>query len=70
MAPETLIPAPRLLPPVYLLAGGPGSRRKGPDPLLQAVFALPGRPSPSKRMWSALCRLCNPRHDQRNASIE
>jgi cyanophycinase-like exopeptidase len=24
--------------PVYLIAGGPGSRRKGPDPLLLAVF--------------------------------
>ena len=24
--------------PVFLLAGGPGSRRKSPDPLLQAIF--------------------------------
>ncbi len=34
-------------PPIYLLAGGPGSRRKGPDPLLQEVFALSGRREPS-----------------------
>lgn len=33
--------------PVYLLAGGPGHRRKGPDPLLQAVFARTGQARPS-----------------------
>jgi cyanophycinase len=33
--------------PVWLLAGGPGSRRRGPDPLLQRALALAGKPSPS-----------------------
>lgn len=41
--------APRLPTPapLHLLAGGPGSRRKGEDPLLQQVFALAARPAPS-----------------------
>ncbi len=29
---------PKYDKPVYLIAGGRGSRRKGPDPLLEAVF--------------------------------
>lgn len=33
--------------PLYLLAGGPGHRRTGPDPLLQSVFAETGKPSPT-----------------------
>lgn len=33
--------------PVYLLAGGHGSRRSGPDPLLQHVFEETGHPQPS-----------------------
>ena len=33
--------------PVYLLAGGRGSRRQTPDPLLQAVFREFGVPSPA-----------------------
>lgn len=33
--------------PVYLLAGSPRSRRKGPDPLLEAVFKGFGVKSPS-----------------------
>lgn len=35
------------LKPVWLLAGGPGSRRHGPDPLVQRALALAGTPSPS-----------------------
>jgi len=30
-----------------LLAGGHGHARKGPDPLLEAVFAQAGKPRPS-----------------------
>lgn len=33
--------------PVWLIAGGPGSRRRGPDPLLARALALAGKPSPS-----------------------
>jgi cyanophycinase-like exopeptidase len=33
--------------PVWLLAGGPGSRRRGADPLLVRALALAGTPSPS-----------------------
>jgi cyanophycinase len=33
--------------PVWLLAGGPGSRRRGPDPLIQRALSLAGKPSPS-----------------------
>jgi len=33
--------------PVWLLAGGPGSRRRGPDPLMQRALALAAKPSPS-----------------------
>jgi hypothetical protein len=33
--------------PVWLLAGGPGSRRRGPDPLLLRALSLAGKPSPS-----------------------
>jgi cyanophycinase len=33
--------------PVMLLAGGPGSHRHGPDPLLQRALSLAGSPSPS-----------------------
>ena len=32
--------------PVYLLAGGPGSRRNRPDPLLAEIFASAGKPKP------------------------
>ncbi len=32
--------------PVWLLAGGPGSHRRGPDPLLQRALSLAGKPSP------------------------
>lgn len=35
--------APR---PVYLLAGGPGSRRNRTDPLLAEIFASAGKPKP------------------------
>ena len=31
---------------VYLLAGGRGSRRSGPDPLLSEVLAAAGKPKP------------------------
>ncbi len=34
-------------PPIHLIGGGRGSARKGPDPLLEAVFADCGRPRPS-----------------------
>lgn len=33
--------------PVFLLAGGPGRRRAGGDPVLEQVFALSGRRAPS-----------------------
>ena len=33
--------------PVWLLAGGPGSRRRGADPLLARALSLAGRDSPS-----------------------
>jgi cyanophycinase len=33
--------------PVWLLAGGPGSHRRGPDLLLQRALSLAGKPSPS-----------------------
>ena len=33
--------------PIYLLAGGPGSRRSGPDPLLQQIFGGTGKAAPS-----------------------
>lgn len=33
--------------PVFLLAGSPGQRRSGPDPLLQQVFSATGKASPS-----------------------
>jgi cyanophycinase-like exopeptidase len=33
--------------PVWLLAGGPGSHRRGPDPLIQRALSLAGKPSPS-----------------------
>ncbi len=33
--------------PIYLLAGGPGSRRSGPDPLLQLIFGNTGKTTPS-----------------------
>lgn len=33
--------------PVWLLAGGPGSRRRGPDSLLARALALAEKPSPS-----------------------
>jgi len=33
--------------PVFLLAGGPGSRRSTPDPLLREVFEAAGRATPS-----------------------
>jgi len=33
--------------PVWLLAGGPGSHRRGPDPLLQRALSLSGKPAPS-----------------------
>lgn len=33
--------------PIYLLAGGPGQARKGPDPILAEVFALAGRAAPT-----------------------
>jgi cyanophycinase len=33
--------------PVWLLAGGPGSHRRGADPLLQRALALTEKPSPS-----------------------
>ncbi len=33
--------------PVFLLAGGPGSRRSTPDPLLRQVFDAAGRRNPS-----------------------
>jgi putative intracellular protease/amidase len=33
--------------PVWLLAGGPGSRRRGGDPLLAQALSLAGRDSPS-----------------------
>lgn len=33
--------------PLFLLAGGPGSRRPGPDPLLKLVFSSTGKPTPS-----------------------
>lgn len=33
--------------PVWLIAGGPGPRRGGPDPLLARALALAGKPSPS-----------------------
>lgn len=33
--------------PLFLIAGGPGSRRKGADPLLQQVFGATGKPAPS-----------------------
>jgi dipeptidase E len=33
--------------PVYLLAGGPGSRRNSPDPLLQMILRETGKPSPT-----------------------
>ena len=37
----------RALKPVWLLAGGPGSRRRGPDPLIQRALSLAGKPSPT-----------------------
>jgi len=33
--------------PVWLLAGGPGSHRRGPDPLIQRALSLAGKPSPA-----------------------
>jgi peptidase E len=33
--------------PVLLLAGGAGSHRRGPDPLMQRALSLAGKPSPS-----------------------
>jgi peptidase E len=33
--------------PVWLLAGGRGSHRRGPEPLLQQALSLAGKPSPS-----------------------
>jgi len=33
--------------PVWLLAGGPGSRRRGPDSLMQRALALAAKPSPA-----------------------
>jgi cyanophycinase-like exopeptidase len=33
--------------PVWLLAGGPGSHHRGPDPLLQRALSLAGKPSPA-----------------------
>ena len=33
--------------PVWLLAGGPGSHRRGPDLLIQRALSLAGKPSPS-----------------------
>lgn len=33
--------------PIHLIAGGPGHRRRGPDPLLQGALALAGRRLPS-----------------------
>jgi cyanophycinase len=37
----------RTTKPVWLLAGGPGSHRRGPDPLLQRALSLAGKPSPA-----------------------
>jgi cyanophycinase-like exopeptidase len=33
--------------PIYLLAGGPGAARRGPDPLLERVFAVARQAAPS-----------------------
>ena len=33
--------------PIYLLAGGPGHARTGPDPILAEVFTLAGRSAPT-----------------------
>ena len=37
----------RTAKPVWLLAGGPGSRRRGADPLLRRALSLAGKPSPA-----------------------
>lgn len=37
----------KLKPTLFLLAGGPRRTRKGPDPLLQAIFAELGKPAPA-----------------------